>query len=105
MHTHDCMHHGAEAQAYAERGSGCDYLEAVLADEKLRKGLAAGQESSMHRTMLACEGLAINFLYDHGRPASRVTLHFMQACTASLSCCVLKHLNLPAVLIGAHACR
>jgi hypothetical protein len=60
MHTHDCMHHGAEAQAYAERGSGCDYLEAVLADEKLRKGLAAGQESSMHRTMLACEGLAIN---------------------------------------------
>jgi hypothetical protein len=73
--VHVCMPLGAAVQMRAEREAVCHYLEAMLANNKLNQTLLVGQESSMYRTMLACEGLAINFLYDHGRPASRVWLN------------------------------
>jgi hypothetical protein len=44
----------------------------VLAGAQHCAKVLSSQPGSMQRTMLACEGIAINFLFDHGMPSCRV---------------------------------
>jgi hypothetical protein len=47
-------------------------VSTVLVHSLLGQKARVRQQCSMQRTMLACEGIAINCLFDHGRPTSRV---------------------------------
>ena len=48
-----------------------DYLAVVLSNKKLCEALQM-ELGMVERTMLTCEGLAVNFLYDHGSLLSKV---------------------------------
>lgn len=71
-HMHDPSAGGnrRHVRGYGEWGLDC--LTAVLANKQLYEWLQVARQGSLHRTMLACEGLAINFLYDHGRSTEKV---------------------------------
>jgi hypothetical protein len=65
---------GAECQGGAQEGKeeNLERSVAVLAHSHLCKGEAGGQQGALQRTMLACEGIAVNFLFDYGMPTCRV---------------------------------
>lgn len=54
--------------AHNENDQGIDYLSAVMANTYLCQWLQLGQDDSkkFQRVIRTCEGLAVNFLYDHG---------------------------------------
>ena len=64
----------ASEDALSETGDSVDYLSAILANTYLCQWLQLGQQSStdFQRTVRTCEGLAVNFLYDHGASAEVV---------------------------------
>lgn len=70
---HDPRLRGDLDHSHMEGEGGLDFLTAVLANKKLCEDLQVGQGNT-DRIMLACEGLAINFLYDHGKPSNMVCL-------------------------------
>lgn len=55
-------------QVGGEIDGSLDHLTAVLANRSLCEWLRIGKQGdlSLHRTMLACEGVAINILFAHG---------------------------------------
>lgn len=54
--------------------SNLDYLSAVMANKGLCRWLQLTHHNkeSLHRAVLTCEGLAVNFLFDHGASSDRV---------------------------------
>jgi hypothetical protein len=61
-----------EVEAHVMGGDALNNVPAVLANSNLCQKMLFNQPGSMKRTMLACEGIAINSLFDHGRPTYRV---------------------------------
>lgn len=70
---HDPVFQGDSIVVHVEEEEGLDFLTGVLANKKLCQELGVGQ-GNVDRTMLACEGLAVNFLYDYGRSSNMVCL-------------------------------
>lgn len=75
-HMHDPMLRGDSIEAHVEGVGGLDFLAAVLASEKLCQELGVAQRN-VDRTMLGCEGLAIHFVYEHGRSSNMVYLQLL----------------------------
>ena len=68
VHTSAHTSSGAGAGEDNEREEDIDYLSAMLANTYLCQWLQLGQQGSadFQRTVLTCEGLAVNFINDHG---------------------------------------
>lgn len=64
----------ASEDAHSESGHSTDYLNAVLANTYLCEWLQLGQQGSaeFQRIVRTCEGLAVNFLWDHGASIAAV---------------------------------
>jgi hypothetical protein len=65
-----------------------DILNAVpqlLENVHLCQNVLVRQLGCVQRTMLACEGIAINCLFDHGTPTSRVCISILSACLSDVA--------------------
>jgi hypothetical protein len=57
----------------------------LLENAHLCQNVLVRQLGSGQRTMLACEGIAINCLFDHGTPTSRVCISILSACLSDVA--------------------
>jgi hypothetical protein len=65
--------HGEEATSFEERN--LDYLDAVLENKPWCERFGIEEGGSLHHTMLFCEGLAVNLLFNDGSSSRMVWLH------------------------------
>jgi hypothetical protein len=73
--TRDTIRQGEEKfqrDAHVAEEESLERSVAVLAHSHLCREGEGSQQGTLHRTILACEGIAINSLFDYGRPTCRV---------------------------------